>query len=88
METFFNILSNLLSVIAIAIAVASYRHSRAKSKADLSTLIVEKEAELSAINSIYFLGISAFQYRKGREQAEVRKMELEKELAYLKSSVK
>ena len=88
METFFNILSNLLSVIAVAIAVASYHHSRAKSKADLNTLIVEKEAELNAINSIYFSGISSFQYRQGREQAEVKKIKLEKELAYLKAIIK
>ena len=85
MEMLLNIISVLISIVAMLIAAASYRYSKSKSKIDLNTLIIEKEAELRAINSIYFSTLSAFQYHQGREQAEVRKITLEKELNYLKS---
>ena len=87
MELLFNVLSILISVVAVVIAAASYRHSRAKAKTEICALITAKEAELSAINSTFFSQITSYQYRPGREQAEVKKMVLEKELAYLKERV-
>ena len=79
-----NLISLLLSCVAIIIAVTSLICTRSSERALLKRQIREKEAELYSINEVYFNQITTYHSLPGREEMEVRVKALKKQIEFLK----
>ena len=83
LNNYSNLISLLLSAVAIFIAIASLLRTRQSEKAMVKKEILEKKAELYSINEVYFNGITSHTYLPGREEMEVRVKCLQKQIEYL-----
>ena len=91
MENVLNILvrysgvfSVVLSVVAIIIALLSYKHSRSSDKEEIKRKLHAKMAELKSIENKYFNREELSIYYEEREQMAVRRDTLKSEIDYLK----
>ena len=78
------VFSVLLSVVAIIIALLSYKHSRSSDKEGIKRRLHAKMAELRFIEDKYFNSMGLSIYYEEREQMAVRRDTLKAEIDYLK----
>ena len=78
------VFSVLLSVVAIIIALLSYKHSRSSDKEEIKRKLHAKMAELKFIEDKYFNNRGLSIYHEEREQMAVRRDTLRAEINYLK----
>lgn len=78
------LLSVVLSVVAIIIALLSYKHSLSSDKEDIKRKLHTKKAELKFIEDKYFNSRGLSIYYEEREQMAIRRDTLRAEIDYLK----
>ncbi len=86
LNAYSNLISLLLSAIAIFIAIVSLRRTGDSERQAKSRLLHEKKSEAQAIKDVYFNGITSHHYLPGREEMEVRLKCLEKQIEYLRKN--
>lgn len=84
LNNYSNLISLVMSTIAVVIAITSLIRTRNSEKAAIKLQIREKEAELYSIRSVYFNKLTEGIGLPGREEMRVKEQALEKQIEYLK----
>lgn len=77
----------VVACITLLFTILSYRLSRKNRKDNIKNSLMEKQAELDSINEYYFNSMTTYMGFPEKNQMNVRKMVLEKEIKELKKQL-